>query len=259
MDADTLRLILIFAGGLLLVVLYLWERRRSRPGADEQQEPDELLDFAKREPSLGPMRGDRGDGGAVTDAPAGADVRQPKKSGQPEQASDAGPPEQPELHLEPPQSDPEDLELDRPKSPIVLSFHVTPVEGTFDGPDIVNAASECGVEPGEMDIFHRQDASASQLGPLFSMANMVKPGTFPFGAMAEFESPGLSLFAQAEGASGDPERLEEMLATAHCLAARLNAEVRDETRSLLTAEMEERLRDRVLELVTWRLSDSERE
>jgi cell division protein ZipA len=143
---------------------------------------------------------------------------------------------------------------------MILLFHITPSEeGSFDGSAVVHAASQCGIEPGEMDIFHRYPDPNFPKNPLFSMANMVKPGTFPFGAMAEFVSPGLTLFSQAEGASGDPDRLEEMLASAHCLADRLNAEIRDETRSLLTPQVEERLRDRVLELVAWRLSDTGQE
>jgi FtsZ-interacting cell division protein ZipA len=43
------------------------------------------------------------------------------------------------------------------------------------------------------------------------------------------------------------------------LADRLDAEIRDETRNPLTQQMEDRLRERVLELVTWRLSDTGRE
>lgn len=139
---------------------------------------------------------------------------------------------------------------------MILLFHLTPIEGTFDGESIVHAASECGIEPGEMEIFHRYRDPGSPSSALFSIANMVKPGTFPFGAMAEFDSPGLTMFSQAEGASDDLARLEEMFATAHCLADHLDAKVLDETRSVLTPEVEQRLRDRVLELVAWRLSDS---
>ncbi|MCG6862202.1 MAG: cell division protein ZipA C-terminal FtsZ-binding domain-containing protein [Chromatiaceae bacterium] len=243
MDPDTLRIILIVAGSLLLLGLYLWERRRARTDEDESYDSyeEDDLDEDKLEPRLGAWNAEEGNrrGGA-----AGGGV-----GGRTEL------PEQPELQLEPPEG-PDELGPVRPASPLILSLHLTPVEGIFDGEAIVHAAGQCGVEPGEMDIFHRYADPGTPRNPLFSLANMLKPGTFPFGAMADFETPGLTLFSQSEGASNDPARLEEMLSTAHCLADKLNAEIRDETRALLTPEVEERLRDRVLELVTWRLSDT---
>lgn len=237
MDADTLRLILIVAGGLFLVGLYVWERRRSRRDLNEPFEDDDL-EQTKREPRLGPWQGEAG-GGAMADA-------MPGQSGRSRES---------ERHLEPPDAAPEDVEPEAPKSPMILLFHLAPVKDTFDGETIVHAASECGIEPGEMEIFHRYRDPGTPGGALFSIANMVKPGTFPFGAMAEFQSPGLTMFSQAEGAADDPGRLEEMLTTAHCLANLLDARILDDTRSPLTPEVEQRLRDRVLELVAWRLSD----
>lgn len=248
MDADTLRLLLIIAGGLLLVGLYFWERRRTRPEEEDSYEPheDDDLDEDKLEPQLGAWQDEEGGENGSSAVRGGARGR-PGLSREPEQ---------PELQLEPPAA-PEEIGPKRPKSPLILSLHITPVKGSFDGQAIVHAASRCGVEPGKMDIFHRYAGPDSPKTPLFSIANMVKPGTFPFGTMAEFESPGLSLFSQAEGASGDPAKLEEMLSTAHCLADKLKGEIRDDARELLTPEVEERLRDRVLELVAWRLTDVE--
>jgi len=237
MDADTLRLILIVVGSLFLVALYLWERRRARANEDEPFS-DSDLDAAKREPQLGPWQGDD-TGGAPASGGAASD--------------------RPDLHLEPTESAPEDAAQPGPESPLILLFHITSKEEAFDGESIVHAASECGLEPGDMEIFHRYRDPGSPSTPLFSVANMVKPGSFPFGAMAEFESPGLTLFSRAEGASDDLARLEEMFDAAHCLADRLDAEIRDETRTLLTPQIEDRLRDRVLELVSWRLSDTDQE
>jgi len=243
MDADTLRLLLIVAGGLVLGGLYLWERQRDRSDEDEFYE-EEGLDDDKHEPRLDTWADETGD--KVEGMAAGDDAREWSES--------PLPPDQPELELQPPAAS-DSREPERPETPLLLSFHITPKEGTLDGEAIVRAASRCGVEPGGMEIFHRYADAESTEQPLFSMANMVKPGTFPFGAMAEFESPGLTLFSQVEGASDDPSRLEAMLTTAHCLAAALEAEIRDETREPLTPESEERLRTRVHELMAWRLID----
>lgn len=246
MDADTLRSLLIVAGGLLLGGLYFWERRRDRSNEDESYKEDKP-DDDKRELRLGAWAGETDD--KVNSMATGSDVRE-----QPEPPLPPDQPNQPELELAPPAASDRRGPV-RPKSPVVLSFHITPKKGTFDGEAIVRAVGQCGVEPGEMDIFHRYAATESTEHPLFSIANMVKPGTFPFGAMDEFESPGLTLFSQVEGASDDPSRLEAMLTAAHCLADELKAEIRDETRELLTPESEERLRDRVHELIAWRLTD----
>lgn len=253
MDADTLRLILSVAGGLLLIGLYLRERQRGHPD-EEKPYPDDLpADEDKREPRLGAWTDEAGD--KVGDVPASGDHQEesepPLGPGEPEIWPEV--PEVPETRSEV-SDEPGPV---RPKTPMILLLHITPIDGIFDGEAIVHAASRCGVEPGEQDIFHRYTAPGSTEHPLFSMANMVNPGTFPFGAMADFESPGLTLFSQAEGASDDPPRLETMLTTAHCLATALKAEIRDETRDPLTPEAEERLRDRVDELVAWRLADAD--
>jgi len=243
MDAGTLRLLLIVAGGLLLGGLYLWERRRARSDEDasyEENAPDDDR-HESRLNGWADETGDKVDGGT-----ANGDARE-----QTEPPSD-----QSELELEPPAVSDERGPV-RPKSPVVLSLHITPRAGAFAGEAIARATGRCGIEPGEMDIFHYYADAESREHPVFSMANMVKPGTFPFGDMAEFESPGLTMFSQVEGASDDPSRLEAMLTAAHCLADQLKAEIRNETRELLTPEAEECLRDRVHELMAWRLTDAD--
>ncbi len=95
-----------------------------------------------------------------------------------------------------------------------------------------------------MDIFHARDEDGVRS---FSMANIVKPGTFSFDAMETFESPGLMLFAQLDGALRDMEVLDEMLAAARQLATGLDGEVLDEARNPLTVQQEEVLRARIME------------
>lgn len=226
MDADTLRLILIVAGGLFLAGLYLWERRRADRGHGRRRRAAESAPRARpelrREPQLGPWDGPE------DEAPRGFSAAEPLE------------PEPPGPAVSP--------EPAPPPGPIILQLHVAAAEGRFDGAAIVRAAGLCGLEPGEMDIFHRYDPERTQ-DPLFSMANMLKPGTFPFGAMAGFDTPGLTLFSQAEGDPGDSERLDTMLATAYALAAELDGQVLDDRRQPLTEDAEARLRERVAALV----------
>jgi len=207
MDADTLRLILIVAGGIFLAGLYLWERRRAERGRRRRRRDPDWAPRQREEPRQEPELGSWDGAGA-------------------------GVPEPPPAHTAP------------PTGPLLLQLYVTAPEGRFDGAEIVRAAGLCGLEPGEMDIFHCYDGVQTH-SPLFSMANMVKPGTFPFGAMAGFDTPGLTLFTQAEGDPDDVERLDTMLATAHALAAELAGRVLDGERRPLTDATESRLRAQV--------------
>ena len=140
-----------------------------------------------------------------------------------------------------------------PLQPLILQLSVVAPAGTrFDGPAIVRAAGRCGLEPGEMDIFQRYRGPASGGDVLFGVANLVKPGTFPFGAMADFESPGLSLFAEVRGEPGDPQILDGMLETAQGLARELRGVVLDDRRHRMSPDAENRLRQRVLALTSAR-------
>lgn len=294
MDADTLRLILIVTGALLLLGLYLWERWRARVKEEERREDERP--GVESEPRLGAWdeadpneigaSGPHPGGGrsypgsypgaqaavtgteqafaASSSAPAAKSGHKPGTKPVPDNSAPGlgrgSAPGWARKGAALPGSDSDAAApMDRSApadagAPLIVSLHITAKAGVFRGEDIVHAASKCRIEPGEMDIFHCYRDPAARSSPLFSVANMVKPGTFPFGAMAKFDSPGLTLFSTIEGVAEDPARLEEMFLTAHCLAGELDADIRDGSRGPLTPEAEERLRDRVLELVTLRLS-----
>ncbi len=246
MDADFLRITLAVVGALLITGLYLWERRRHRDQQGEDYEEGDDRDGrygeeggsgkdeAKREPRLGVWGRDDGD----LDADEG-------EEGAAQTGSLVGP-----MKIDP------SLAMERfPPGPLLVVLHVVSRGSRFDGAAIVHASRVCGLEAGEREIFHCVLGDEDHSETLFSMANMVKPGTFPFGAMAEFETPGLTLFAQLDGRPGDPGRLEELLGTAHSLAKDLSGEVRDDKRQPLSAEGEERLRQRVMAFVTLRMAE----
>jgi cell division protein ZipA len=210
MDADTVRLILILVGAIVLLGLYLWERHRdSGEALDDEDDPDgsdaSRHGWAKKEPQIGGLA----EGGD----PAG---------------SERG------------------LDLQDDEAPLLIQLSVAKRTGEFSGPDIMDAADSCGLHPGDMDIFHCLDEFDDGTRIYFSMANMVKPGTFPFEDMEEFSTPGMMLFAQLEGYPEDLTVLEEMIATARKLANSLGGDVLDNTRRPLTVRKEEEMRTAVL-------------
>lgn len=259
MDADFLRITLAVLGILLIAGLYLWERRRRRrnelDGQMHAADPDdqalvkEDLDFEltseeaseKREPRLGVWA--RGDEDLAMNAGAESAPSRVSKLKRGTATLDVFKP------------DPTIAGERFPPGPMLVVLHVAARNKLFDGASIVRAARIAGLEPGDREIFHCKLGDKEQAETLFSMANMVKPGTFPFGAMAEFTTPGLTLFAQLDGQPGDPGRLEELLGTAHSLIKDLGGELRDDRRQPLTAQGEEMLRQRVMTFVTQRMAE----
>ena len=261
MDADFLRIILAVLGALVIAGLYYWEQRRRHRDQDaEPEDPDDRgrqgLDGegwelktdrdkidTKREPRLGVWGRDEGDLDAEEGAGAeGASGPESRVGGE-------------ATHFNFFKPDPDLAGESFPPGPLLLVLHVAACGPHFEGASIVHAARIAGLEPGDQEIFHCKLGDEHHTETLFSMVNMVKPGTFPFGAMAEFETPGLTLFAQLDGQASDPGRLEELLGTAHSLANDLGGELRDERRQPLTAEGEERLRQRVMAFITHRMAE----
>src|SRR5690625_1076227 len=105
-----------------------------------------------------------------------------------------------------------------------------------------------------MSIFHRyRDARGG--GPVqFSLANMVKPGTFDLDAMESFQTPGASLFMTLPLEGDSVAAIDLMLATAKTLAETLGGELKDENRSAMTRQTMEHDRQRVLDFVRRQLS-----
>lgn len=115
----------------------------------------------------------------------------------------------------------------------------------FRGDELLDVIVDCGMRYGDMQIFHRHH-QANGKGPLlFSMANMVKPGTFELNAMDEFETPGVSLFMTLPMQSNSMEAFNIMADTAMAIADHLGGELKDEHRSVMTAQTLEHCRQRI--------------
>lgn len=130
----------------------------------------------------------------------------------------------------------------------VIAMNVVAPEGRhFTGDAVAAAAQRAGLELGVWSIYHCYSPLAPEAPPLFSMANMMKPGSFDAEHMHELSTVGLSLFMVPANDEHDLTAFDAMLATVRRLASELGGEVRDARRSVLTRQAIERLREQLNE------------
>lgn len=135
-----------------------------------------------------------------------------------------------------PQTDPEE----------VLIINIMAHKGeVFNGLDLLDIVLKCGLRYGSMDIFHRYSDTKGEGALLFSMANMVKPGTFDLDAMDEFTTPGVSLFMTLPIDADSMQSFELMVETAQAISQTLHGELKDEQRSAMTRQTIEHSRQRI--------------
>jgi len=262
MDADTLRLILIILGALLILGVYLWERYHRaedrlevmrRGAAGERREPRlGEVDGAAAGP-VGPARPHDTDEDldAALQALSGlVSEDRPAQRPQPrEAASRSGSPGDTQRPQDPPAAETaaRDDYWQTALPGLILQLNISVKNGRFAGPDILRAVQGAGLQAGEMDIFHRHEGEDGKGQVLFSMASMVKPGVFPLQAMEGFHTPGLTLFAQLPGPRDGLALFSDLLASARHIATELGGELQDDTHSRLTKQTIEHLRSQIIE------------
>ncbi len=128
----------------------------------------------------------------------------------------------------------------------VFVLNVMSGEGQlFAGAELLPTLLSLGFKFGEMDIFHRHLSPTGNGPVLFSMANMVKPGTFDVDHMEQFETHGVSLFMALPCAGDASNNFALMLHAAEMLASELNGAVFDATRQPLTRQKVNEYKQRI--------------
>ncbi|MCC7516021.1 MAG: cell division protein ZipA [Pseudomonadales bacterium] len=116
----------------------------------------------------------------------------------------------------------------------------------FNGNALLNVFMAQGLRYGHFSLFHRYIGQEREEDSLYSVANLVNPGTFDLNRMDNFSAPGITLFLRLPSPSGKPmDAFESMLGTARAVAERLNGELRDENRSVMTNQTIEHCRQRI--------------
>ena len=137
---------------------------------------------------------------------------------------------------------------DDPSRVVVLNV-MAGEDQVFSGGAVRDALASTGFEYGEWQIFHYYSPMHVDTPPLFSLANMVKPGSFDLERMDGMSTAGLSLFMVPAGEEEDIVTFDTMLAKTRRLAEELGGEVRDARRSVLTRQAIGQIREQLNE---WR-------
>lgn len=199
MDKNLLRMILLIAGVILLLGIYLWDRykkRKKRLRAPRYEYPEVEPAQGMESFSLNPAE----------EAAADIEIDSLRSADSPASEEEAIPQE--------PVKEP----AERP--PLIQISVVAKRGGHFNGAQLLQAFADLELKYGAMGIFHRHDPLSNAI--LFSAASLVNPGTFPIDEMDSFQCPGVTLFMQPRELDDPLEAFDGLVATCHELASRLD-------------------------------------
>lgn len=192
----------------------------SMSAADDAPEP------AASEQSAAPFAARQAEGGEDT-APVSDDTPQPDTAEHDAEQNEA-----------------EAAETEDETEVLVLHVHANN-NAIFNGLELTNSLEQHGLRFGDMGIYHRHSDPSGTGKVLFSVANMVKPGTFDIGHIDGFETPGISFFMTLP-CYGEPEQnFKLMLQTAQQIADELGGLVLDDARAMMTPSRLDEYRERV--------------
>ena len=117
----------------------------------------------------------------------------------------------------------------------------------FTGDDTLRVLLGCGLRFGDMDFFHFSETNGGTPTIQFSVANMMQPGVFDLENMDELSTQGLMFFLTLPGPHDMARAFDLMLETARTVAHSLGGDVYDETRSVMTKQHVESLRQSIRE------------
>lgn len=116
----------------------------------------------------------------------------------------------------------------------------------FSGEALRDALERAGLYHGAMNIFHCHEQREDPATPtLFSVANVLAPGTFEPKRMDSLSSPGIVLFMRLPGPEHPSDAFQLMLDAARRVAEDLDGTLCDESRSTLTPQSINHLRERI--------------
>lgn len=228
------------------------------PEHDELLGPARVISHAEREePSLGdefrshidppePDHQPQQVGLDLGDSGLHSDMPEPKRSQRKKRDTSATP--------QAAEAEPASAAAERPPVEEVLVINVVArSEEGFPGGAMLQSIMESGLRFGDMNIFHRHESMTGNGDVLFSMANALKPGIFDPDELEHSHVRAVSFFMSLPGPRHPKQALDLMIASARKLSQELGGDLKDENRSVLTAQTIEHYRQRIAEYERKRL------
>ena len=239
-DVTLLRIGILVAGLILIAAIVFFGRPR-KPGQGRRVPRDGRDTSARREPTLGEQLENELAGDEL---PAGGDAATQAELDLFERTVEGG-------------AAAGNTELGRRVSEefdkIITLYLAARAGEKLHGPDIVVAAEKAGLVYGHMGVFHRLVEGHPERGPVFSVANIMKPGSFDMADIQSLETPAIAFFLTLPAPVPALNAWETMQPTAERMAELLGGIVLDEQRNALGRQRVMHIRDEL------RAYDRERE
>lgn len=232
-DVTLLRIGILIAGLILIgAIVFFGRPRRQEQGKRASRAPRESVadGFIRTEPTLS---------GQATGNDY-ADDKYDERASQPELALDSA-----ETGAASASAASSDLgkRNDESFDKIVTLYLAARAGAKLHGPDIVVAAEKTGLSYGHMGVFHRLVDNHPERGPVFSVANIMKPGSFDMASIQSMETPAIAFFLTLPAPVAALDAWETMLPTAQRMAELLDGVVLDESRNALGRQRIAHIRD----------------
>ncbi|AKO11965.1 cell division protein ZipA [Xanthomonas oryzae pv. oryzicola] len=223
-DMAMIRIGILIAGLLLVAAIFLFGRPKKSPQG-RRVDKDEGQPRERREPVISSGPGVEGEA-----AERGEGV------------------EQSELNLEEHDAVGGNEVGKRPNQDFdkIVSLFVAAKAGqVLRGEDVVVAAEKTGLMFGHMNVFHRLVEGHPERGPIFSMASILKPGSFDMANIREMQTPAIAFFLTLPAPMTALDAWEKMLPTVQRMAELLDGVVLDDSRNALGRQRVAHIRDQL--------------
>jgi cell division protein ZipA len=139
------------------------------------------------------------------------------------------------------------------RSEVIVLNVMAPNDSEFHGTDLMHVLITAGLKFGEMSIFHQRVNGDNKAPVVFSVANILNPGSFDLNTMDNFYTRGVSLFLALPTPMNNLQAFDQMLDVAQQICGSLDGELKDDHRSDMTLQTIEHYRQRINDFELCRL------